>query len=153
MVLKNQVHRVDADPLMAKMVELQSSSRKLWPGQAHLYHEGYPVHPLNFKALSWPMYSHEVISVTLHHAFQDMTTPGPPPLNTFLIYYLASSTSNIFESAKLAIFFLSKFNFTVMCHIKNRAILVIRVSIIFPQNSMLTLLSPTLLIYLIKIIP
>ena len=51
MGLKNQVHRVDGELLMAKMADLQSSTRKLWPGQAHLYYEGYPVHPLNFRAL------------------------------------------------------------------------------------------------------
>ena len=49
MGLKNQVHRVDAELLMAKMADLQSSNLKLW--QAHLYQQGYPVHPLNFNAL------------------------------------------------------------------------------------------------------
>ena len=52
MGLKNQVHQVDAELLMAKRANLQSSTQKLWPaGQAHLYYEGYTVHPLNFRAL------------------------------------------------------------------------------------------------------
>ena len=51
MGLKNQGLRIDAELLMAKMADLQSSPRKLLPDQAHLYHEGYPVHPLNFMAL------------------------------------------------------------------------------------------------------
>ena len=51
MELKYQVNRFDAELLVAKMADIQSSTRKLLPGQAHLYHEGYPVHPLNFRAL------------------------------------------------------------------------------------------------------
>ena len=51
MGLKNQVHQVDAELLMAKMADLQSSTRKLRLGQSHLYYEGYTVHPLNFRAL------------------------------------------------------------------------------------------------------
>ena len=52
MGLKNQVHQVDAELLMAKRANLKSSTQKLWPaGQAHLYYEGYTVHPLNLRAL------------------------------------------------------------------------------------------------------
>ena len=109
MGLKNQVNQVDTEHLMAKMADLQSSTRKLRLGQPHLYHEGYPVQPLNFRALKWLIHLHEAIYIRgtprpLPRHDNPETTPPP--------YYFSDLISNIFKSTKLV--FWSKCNFTVM---------------------------------------
>ena len=73
MGLYHQVHRIDTQLLMAQMTDLQASTWKLWPGQVHLYHKSYPVHPLQLLPLLRPSYPHHPIP---------MSICGPPPYET-----------------------------------------------------------------------
>ena len=118
----------------------------MWPGQAHLYHESYSVHPINFRTLLWAIYSHVALSVTFHP-----TSPPPPNFNLFW-FNLASSTSNIFKSTKLTIFFGQ--NFTLKsCDMSKIGQVWGQSTNYFPIELNVNLIVPSYFIMFVKVKP